>query len=54
MTDREAIERLAKAVDLLAVCIATELRGTIGTYPGAPILIVIEEVQALRFELDKE
>ena len=51
MTDREAIERLVRAVELLAVGLANSLVGTIGTYPGAPVPTAISEIQSLIVDL---
>lgn len=47
MTDREAIEQLTLAVERLAVGLANELVGTIGTYPGAPVVVALQSIQAL-------
>jgi hypothetical protein len=52
MTDREAIERLTLAVERLAVGLATELTGTIGTYPGAPIVMALAQIQSLVMDLE--
>ena len=51
MTDREAIERLTLAVERLAVGLANELTGTIGTYPNAPIVLALADIQALVMDL---
>jgi hypothetical protein len=51
MTDREAIERLTLAVERLAVGLANELTGTIGTYPDAPIVVAVAQIQSLVIDL---
>ena len=47
MTDREAIELLTLAVERLAVALANDLIGTIGTFKGAPVVQAIDDIQAL-------